>query len=88
MRSHTRTGCPLVVHVGRGDGRLTAALRLSDAYMVQGLDSDAGHIEAGSRSDYAGLNLDLFPTFLELATALLAHIQRGGATPWQNLARR
>lgn len=28
-----------------------------------------GHITAGSRSDYAGLNFDLFPTFLELAGA-------------------
>ena len=28
-----------------------------------------GHIQAGSRSDYAGLNFDLFPTFLELAGA-------------------
>lgn len=36
----------LVVHVGCGDGRLTAALRLSDAYLVQGLDSDARHIDA------------------------------------------
>lgn len=26
-----------------------------------------GHIKAGSRSDYSGLNFDLFPTFLELA---------------------
>ncbi|MDP1799282.1 MAG: sulfatase-like hydrolase/transferase [Planctomycetaceae bacterium] len=26
-----------------------------------------GHIPAGSRCDYAGLNFDLFPTFLELA---------------------
>ncbi len=26
-----------------------------------------GHIKAGSRSDYTGLNFDLFPTFLELA---------------------
>jgi arylsulfatase A-like enzyme len=26
-----------------------------------------GHIQAGSRSGYAGLNFDLFPTFLELA---------------------
>lgn len=26
-----------------------------------------GHIAAGSRSEYAGLNFDLFPTFLELA---------------------
>lgn len=28
-----------------------------------------GHIRAGSRTDYAGLNFDLFPTFLELAGA-------------------
>lgn len=28
-----------------------------------------GHIQAGSRSDYAGLNFDVFPTFLELAGA-------------------
>jgi len=28
-----------------------------------------GHITPGSRSDYAGLNFDLFPTFLELAGA-------------------
>jgi len=28
-----------------------------------------GHIQPGSRSDYAGLNFDLFPTFLELAGA-------------------
>ena len=27
-----------------------------------------GHIAPGSRSDYAGLNFDLFPTFLELAS--------------------
>ena len=28
-----------------------------------------GHVQAGSRTDYAGLNFDLFPTFLELAGA-------------------
>jgi len=28
-----------------------------------------GHIKAGSRSDYVGMNFDLFPTFLELAGA-------------------
>jgi arylsulfatase A-like enzyme len=28
-----------------------------------------GHVSPGSRSDYAGLNFDLFPTFLELAGA-------------------
>jgi len=28
-----------------------------------------GHVQPGSRSDYAGLNFDVFPTFLELAGA-------------------
>ena len=34
----------LVVHLGCGDGRLTAALRASDAYLVHGLDADAEQI--------------------------------------------
>jgi outer membrane protein assembly factor BamB len=36
----------LVVHLGCGDGRLTAALHAGDAYTVQGLDPDAGNVEA------------------------------------------
>ncbi|KPK41737.1 MAG: hypothetical protein AMK72_14955 [Planctomycetes bacterium SM23_25] len=35
----------LVVHVGCGDGRLTAALRAGDAYLVHGLDTDAANVE-------------------------------------------
>ncbi len=31
----------LIVHLGCGDGRLTAALRMGDRYLVQGLDQDA-----------------------------------------------
>ncbi|MFO8012913.1 MAG: PQQ-binding-like beta-propeller repeat protein, partial [Phycisphaerae bacterium] len=34
----------LVVHVGCGDGKLTAALRASDSYLVHGLDTDAGAV--------------------------------------------
>jgi ubiquinone/menaquinone biosynthesis C-methylase UbiE len=30
----------LIVHVGCGDGKLTAALRTSDRYLVHGLDAD------------------------------------------------
>ena len=30
----------LIVHVGCGDGKLTAALRANDSYIVQGLDAD------------------------------------------------
>ena len=29
----------LVVHLGCGDGKLTAALRANDSYLVQGLDA-------------------------------------------------
>lgn len=35
----------LVVHVGCGDGRLTAALRLGDNCVVQGLANDSGEVE-------------------------------------------
>jgi len=34
----------LVVHVGCGDGKLTAALRANESYLVQGLDSDAANV--------------------------------------------
>jgi outer membrane protein assembly factor BamB len=35
----------LVVHLGCGDGKLTAGLRLSDSDLVHGLDTDASNIE-------------------------------------------
>ena len=35
----------LIVHIGCGDGRLTAGLRANDRYVVHGLDSDAGNVE-------------------------------------------
>ena len=35
----------LVVHVGCGDGTLTARLRANDRYLVQGLDTDAANVE-------------------------------------------
>jgi len=35
----------LVIHIGCGDGKLTAALHLNDRYLVQGLDRDEGNIE-------------------------------------------
>ena len=40
----------LVVHLGCGDGRLTAALRAGDAYVVHGLDADAANIEKAART--------------------------------------
>lgn len=39
----------LVVHVGCGDGKLTAALRANDRFLVHGLDTDAGNVEAARR---------------------------------------
>ena len=35
----------LIVHVGCGDGQLTAALRLADNCVVQGLEADAKRVE-------------------------------------------
>jgi outer membrane protein assembly factor BamB len=35
----------LIVHIGCGDGRLTAALCANDSYLVQGLDSNARNVE-------------------------------------------
>lgn len=35
----------LVVHVGCGDGKLTAELRVNDRYVVQGLDTDTTNVK-------------------------------------------
>ncbi|MCX7044820.1 MAG: PQQ-binding-like beta-propeller repeat protein [Candidatus Sumerlaeota bacterium] len=40
----------LIVHLGCGDGKLTAALRANDSYLVHGLDSDAKNIEAARKN--------------------------------------
>jgi len=39
----------LVVHLGCGDGKLTAALRAGDSYRVHGLDADPANIEEARR---------------------------------------
>jgi len=39
----------LVVHLGCGDGRLTAALHASDRYLVQGLDTDPKQVAAARK---------------------------------------
>ena len=36
----------VIVHIGCGDGRLTAALRAGDRFVVQGLDADAKNVVA------------------------------------------
>jgi len=40
----------LVVHLGCGDGKLTAALRVNDSYIVHGLDADAKNIAKARES--------------------------------------
>lgn len=35
----------LIVHIGCGDGKLTAALRANDSYLVHGLDADPQNVE-------------------------------------------
>jgi len=40
----------LVVHLGCGDGTLTAALRSGDSYIVQGLDADARNVAAARKN--------------------------------------
>jgi len=39
----------LIVHLGCGDGKLTAALRANDRYLVHGLDTDAGSVAAARK---------------------------------------
>lgn len=39
----------LIVHIGCGDGQLTAALRASDRYLVHGLDSKADNVKRARR---------------------------------------
>jgi outer membrane protein assembly factor BamB len=39
----------LIVHLGCGDGKLTAALHAGDSYLIQGLDADANNVAAARR---------------------------------------
>ena len=39
----------LVVHLGCGDGKLTAGLRADDRFLVHGLDADVKHVEAARK---------------------------------------
>lgn len=46
----------LVVHLGCGDGRLTAALRADDRYLVHGLDRDAKNVDT-ARAHFRAMRL-------------------------------
>ena len=55
----------LVVHVGCGDGKLTAALRANERYLVHGLDTDADKVAAArkqirSRGLYGKVSVETF----------------------------
>jgi len=39
----------LIVHIGCGEGRLTAALHVNDRYVVQGLDTNTGNVDRARR---------------------------------------
>jgi len=54
----------LVVHLGCGDGRLTAALRASNSYLVHGLDPSEGNVAKGrgfakSKGLYGRVTIDI-----------------------------
>ena len=46
----TRVKGGLIVHIGCGDGKLTAALRANDSYIVQGLDTDIESVEKARKT--------------------------------------
>jgi outer membrane protein assembly factor BamB len=48
--SHAGINGGLVIHIGCGDGTLTAALRANDNYIVQGLDTNPDKIEKAKRT--------------------------------------
>jgi len=85
----------LVVHLGCGDGRLTAALRADDGYLVHGLDTDPANI-AGARAAirergvYGPVSVDTFdgrhlPYVDNLVNLLVA--EDLGAVPMQEVMR-
>ncbi len=85
----------LVVHLGCRDGRLTAALRATDAYTVQGLETDPAQLAAArryvvERDLYGPVSIEqLSGTRLPYADNLinLVVVERPGAVPQAEIAR-
>lgn len=85
----------LVVHIGCGDGQLTAALRLGDNCIVQGLESDAQQVAAArevirARGLYGPVSVmrwsnDRLPYVDNLATMVVC--QDPAAIPLEELMR-
>ena len=63
----------LVVHLGCGDGKLTAALRANDSYVVHGLDADAADV-AKARETVRATGVYGKVSIDRLAGAALPHI--------------
>ena len=63
----------LVVHLGCGDGRLTAALRASESFMVHGLDAAAENV-AKAREHVRGLGLYGVVSIEQLAGTRLPYV--------------
>ncbi len=63
----------LVVHIGCGDGRLTAALCATEGLLVEGLDADPRNVEA-ARKHAESLGLSGRVTFRRLADASLPYV--------------
>ena len=63
----------LVVHVGCGDGKLTAALRANDSFIVHGLDADAANV-AKAREHLNALKLTGKVSVARLAGGRLPYV--------------
>ena len=80
----------LVVHVGCGDGKLTAALRADDSYLVHGLDTDAGRVREArdhirKLGSYGPVSIDRFDgkrlPYVDNLVNLVVARDLGGITP-------
>jgi len=63
----------LIVHLGCRDGKLTAALRANDSYIVHGLDTDARNIDL-ARKHIHSLNLYGKVSVAQLTSSRLPYI--------------
>ena len=87
--SATGTAGGLVVHLGCGDGRLTAALKRGDGFLVHGLDDDAESVDAARRhirkhGAYGSVSIDMLSgtrlPYAENMVNLLVSEELGGVT--------
>ena len=58
---NARVNGGLIVHIGCGDGKLTAALRANNRFLVHGLDTDMTHIQKARAIQHWGYRLENQP---------------------------